>query len=114
MTEATAADLAHDGVFVQPVSVGKCLVGLSRHSRTSIIFANYWQPSFQYTGMRQLTILYTHTLMTTSMTGFAAHSLNLDHASVNIDLRSVNQRYLELHFRLADEVARRWNRRCAS
>ena len=42
--------------------------------------------------------------MTTSMTGFAAHSINLDHASVNIDLRSVNQRYLELHFRLADEV----------
>lgn len=41
--------------------------------------------------------------MTTSMTGFAAHSLNLGHASVNIDLRSVNQRYLELHFRLADE-----------
>jgi len=41
--------------------------------------------------------------MTTSMTGFAAHSLNLDHASVNIDLRSVNQRYLELHFRLTDE-----------
>ncbi len=41
--------------------------------------------------------------MITSMTGFAAHSLNLDHASVNIDLRSVNQRYLELHFRLADE-----------
>ncbi len=41
--------------------------------------------------------------MTTSMTGFAAHSINLDHASVNIDLRSVNQRYLEMHFRLADE-----------
>ena len=41
--------------------------------------------------------------MTTSMTGFAAHSLNLEPASVNIDLRSVNQRYLELHFRLADE-----------
>jgi uncharacterized protein (TIGR00255 family) len=41
--------------------------------------------------------------MTTSMTGFAAHSLNFDHAGVNIDLRSVNQRYLELHFRLADE-----------
>ena len=37
------------------------------------------------------------------MTGFAAHSLNLEHASVNIDLRSVNQRFLELHFRLADE-----------
>jgi uncharacterized protein (TIGR00255 family) len=42
--------------------------------------------------------------MTTSMTGFAAHSINLEHASVNLDLRSVNQRYLELHFRLADEV----------
>ncbi|MDO9220960.1 MAG: YicC/YloC family endoribonuclease, partial [Thiobacillus sp.] len=38
------------------------------------------------------------------MTGFAAHSINLEHASVNFDLRSVNQRYLELHFRLADEV----------
>ena len=37
------------------------------------------------------------------MTGFAARSLNLDHASVNVDLRSVNQRFLELHFRLADE-----------
>jgi uncharacterized protein (TIGR00255 family) len=42
--------------------------------------------------------------MTTSMTGFAAHSITLEHASVNIDLRSVNQRYLELHVRLADEV----------
>jgi uncharacterized protein (TIGR00255 family) len=41
--------------------------------------------------------------MTASMTGFAARSLNLDHASVSIDLRSVNQRFLELHFRLADE-----------
>src|SRR5574340_463111 len=41
--------------------------------------------------------------MTSSMTGFAAHSLNLDHAGISIDLRSVNQRYLELHFRLADE-----------
>jgi len=41
--------------------------------------------------------------MITSMTGFAAYSFNLDHTSVNIDLRSVNQRYLELHFRLADE-----------
>jgi len=38
------------------------------------------------------------------MTGFAARSLNIDHASVNIDLRSVNQRFLELHFRLADEL----------
>ncbi|OGU20426.1 MAG: YicC family protein [Hydrogenophilales bacterium RIFOXYD1_FULL_62_11] len=42
--------------------------------------------------------------MTSSMTGFAAHSINLEHANVNFDLRSVNQRYLELHFRLADEV----------
>ena len=42
--------------------------------------------------------------MTTSMTGFAAHSINLEYASLNFDLRSVNQRYLELHFRLADEV----------
>ncbi len=38
------------------------------------------------------------------MTGFAARSLNLEHATVNIDLRSVNQRFLELHFRLADEL----------
>jgi uncharacterized protein (TIGR00255 family) len=41
--------------------------------------------------------------MTASMTGFAARTLNLNHASVAIDLRSVNQRYLELHFRLSDE-----------
>jgi uncharacterized protein (TIGR00255 family) len=42
--------------------------------------------------------------MTASMTGFAAHSINIDHTGINIDLRSVNQRYLELHFRLADEL----------
>lgn len=41
--------------------------------------------------------------MTASMTGFAARSLSLDHANVTIDLRSLNQRFLELHFRLADE-----------
>jgi uncharacterized protein (TIGR00255 family) len=41
--------------------------------------------------------------MTASMTGFAARTLSVDHASVSIDLRSVNQRYLELHFRLSDE-----------
>jgi uncharacterized protein (TIGR00255 family) len=41
--------------------------------------------------------------MIASMTGFAAASLNLGTASVSLDLRSVNQRYLELHFRLADE-----------
>ena len=41
--------------------------------------------------------------MTASMTGFAARSLSIDHANVTIDLRSVNQRFLELHFRLADE-----------
>ena len=41
--------------------------------------------------------------MTASMTGFSARTLNVDHASVSIDLRSVNQRYLELHFRLSDE-----------
>ncbi|HMM46356.1 MAG TPA: YicC family protein [Thiobacillaceae bacterium] len=41
--------------------------------------------------------------MTASMTGFAARSLSVGHAGVSIDLRSVNQRFLELHFRLADE-----------
>lgn len=41
--------------------------------------------------------------MTASMTGFAAHSFPLEHAGIHIDLRSVNQRYLELHFRLTDE-----------
>lgn len=42
--------------------------------------------------------------MTASMTGFATRSLQVGHASASIDLRSINQRYLELHFRLADEV----------
>ncbi|MEQ1663503.1 MAG: YicC/YloC family endoribonuclease [Thiobacillus sp.] len=42
--------------------------------------------------------------MTASMTGFAARTLHLPYASITLDLRSVNQRYLELHFRLADEV----------
>ncbi|MFN3545192.1 MAG: YicC/YloC family endoribonuclease [Thiobacillus sp.] len=42
--------------------------------------------------------------MTASMTGFAARTLHVKPVSVSIDLRSVNQRYLELHFRLADEV----------
>jgi len=36
--EAATTNLAHNGVFVQPITVGQRLVGLSRHSRTSIIF----------------------------------------------------------------------------
>ena len=38
------------------------------------------------------------------MTGFAARSLTVAPVNVSIDLRSVNQRFLELHFRLADEL----------
>jgi uncharacterized protein (TIGR00255 family) len=41
--------------------------------------------------------------MTASMTGFAAQTFSLGAANVAIDLRSVNQRFLETHFRLAEE-----------
>ena len=41
--------------------------------------------------------------MTASMTGFAAHSFTLGQANIAIDLRSVNQRFLEIHFRLTEE-----------
>ncbi len=42
--------------------------------------------------------------MTASMTGFAAHTFSLGATSVAVDLRSVKQRYLETHFRLAEEI----------
>ena len=41
--------------------------------------------------------------MIVSMTGFAARTFSLGAASVAVDLRSVNQRYLETHFRLGEE-----------
>lgn len=41
--------------------------------------------------------------MTASMTGFAARTFSLGAANVAVDLRSVNQRFLETHFRLAEE-----------
>jgi len=41
--------------------------------------------------------------MIASMTGFAARTFSLGAASVAVDLRSVNQRYLETHFRLGEE-----------
>jgi len=41
--------------------------------------------------------------MTASMTGFAAQTFSLGAANVAVDLRSVNQRFLETHFRLAEE-----------
>jgi uncharacterized protein (TIGR00255 family) len=41
--------------------------------------------------------------MIVSMTGFAARTFSLGAASVAVDLRSVNQRYLEIHFRLGEE-----------
>jgi uncharacterized protein (TIGR00255 family) len=42
--------------------------------------------------------------MTRSMTGFAARTLNLGSASVAIEIKSVNQRYLEIGFRLPDTL----------
>jgi uncharacterized protein (TIGR00255 family) len=42
--------------------------------------------------------------MTASMTGFAARTFNLGHASVAIEIKSVNQRYLEISFRLPDTL----------
>tara|TARA_B110000879_G_scaffold42139_1_gene59483 strand:- start:4834 stop:5685 length:852 start_codon:yes stop_codon:yes gene_type:complete len=36
------------------------------------------------------------------MTGFASHERNTDNGVIQVELRSVNQRYLELHFKLAD------------
>ena len=39
-----------------------------------------------------------------SMTGYATHTATVGKALVTIDLRSVNQRYLEIGFRLPDEL----------
>jgi uncharacterized protein (TIGR00255 family) len=39
-----------------------------------------------------------------SMTGYATHTAAMGKALVTIDLRSVNQRYLEIGFRLPDEL----------
>ena len=42
--------------------------------------------------------------MISSMTGFAAQSLELGNASLHFELRSVNSRYLDLNFRVIDEL----------
>jgi uncharacterized protein (TIGR00255 family) len=42
--------------------------------------------------------------MVKSMTGFASAARELAGAALNIDLRSVNHRYLEIQFRLPDEL----------
>ena len=42
--------------------------------------------------------------MTASMTGFAAHTLNLGEHSVAIEFKSVNHRTLEIGFRLPEEL----------
>lgn len=42
--------------------------------------------------------------MIASMTGFAAHTLNLGHTSLAIEVKSVNQRFLEIGFRLPEEL----------
>lgn len=39
-----------------------------------------------------------------SMTGFAAQTRDLGHASLHIELRSVNSRFLDLVFRIGDEL----------
>jgi len=39
-----------------------------------------------------------------SMTGFAARSQELDGLSIHLELRSVNSRYLDLSFRIADDL----------
>ena len=42
--------------------------------------------------------------MISSMTGYATHTAEVGKVLVTIDLRSVNQRYLEIGFRLPDEL----------
>jgi uncharacterized protein (TIGR00255 family) len=42
--------------------------------------------------------------MISSMTGYSSHSADLGKAQLVIDLRSVNQRYLEISFRLPEEL----------
>jgi uncharacterized protein (TIGR00255 family) len=39
-----------------------------------------------------------------SMTGFATAAVSVGQATLNLELRSVNSRFLDLHFRLADEL----------
>ena len=42
--------------------------------------------------------------MIASMTGFAARHVDLGLAQATLELRSVNQRYLEISFRLPEEL----------
>lgn len=42
--------------------------------------------------------------MTHSMTGFASASVSTDQATVTVELRSVNNRFLDLHFRMPESV----------
>lgn len=42
--------------------------------------------------------------MISSMTGFAAHTVSIGQASLAIEFKSVNQRYLEISFRLPEEL----------
>ena len=39
-----------------------------------------------------------------SMTGYAVAARELDSAVLNLELRSVNHRYLDIQFRLPDEL----------
>ena len=39
-----------------------------------------------------------------SMTGYAVVTKELPHGSLNLELRSVNNRYLDIQFRLPDEL----------
>jgi uncharacterized protein (TIGR00255 family) len=49
-------------------------------------------------------MLETSNSMISSMTGYASHSADAGKAHLVIDLRSVNQRYLEISFRLPEEL----------
>jgi uncharacterized protein (TIGR00255 family) len=42
--------------------------------------------------------------MTVSMTGYAAKEMQFEIGQIQLELRSVNSRYLDLHFKLDDEV----------
>jgi len=48
-----------------------------------------------------------------SMTGYAAQEKSLDNATLILELRAVNSRYLDLHFKLDDNL-RSQNRSCVS
>ena len=95
-----------DAVFIELETWGKGVICLLRHWDQSydVISSHFQALAVGCKAGRSLAVIFFGTSMIYSMTGYAARTRELERGALNIELKSVNSRFLDFQFRICDEL----------